>query len=84
MENKIMSKKPAPVIEINQAWCKGCVICVKVCPKNVLAMSGVYPIVVAIDSCNACGLCEVLCPDFAITVKKADQSTVNQPEQLKA
>ncbi len=73
--------KIAPVIEINQAWCKGCVICVKVCPKDVLAMDGLYAKVVAIEGCNACGLCEVLCPDFAITVKKADQAAAKKAEQ---
>ncbi len=79
-----MSKKAPPVIEVNQAWCKGCVICVKVCPRNVLAMNGVYPTVVSIDACNACGLCEVLCPDFAITVKRGDQPVAAGPEKASA
>ena len=78
-----MAKK-APVIEVNQAWCKACVICVRVCPKNVLAMDGLYPKVVTIEACNACGLCEVLCPDFAITVKKADDAPANKREQVTA
>ena len=76
-----MAKK-APVIEVNQAWCKACAICVKVCPKDVLAMDGLYPKVVAIEACNACGLCEVLCPDFAIKVRKADEAPGNKREQV--
>jgi 2-oxoglutarate ferredoxin oxidoreductase subunit delta len=55
-------------IDINENWCKGCEICVEVCPKNVLKMEDFVAKVVDLDSCIECMLCEVLCPDFAIVV----------------
>ncbi len=63
------------MIEIIQDWCKGCEICIKRCPVNALEISdrlnkrGVYPpILKEVNECNFCRLCELLCPDFAITV----------------
>jgi NAD-dependent dihydropyrimidine dehydrogenase PreA subunit len=34
----------------------------------VLAMEGMYPVVVKVDACTGCLQCELLCPDFAIEV----------------
>ncbi|MBM3325531.1 MAG: 4Fe-4S dicluster domain-containing protein [Calditrichaeota bacterium] len=55
--------------------CKGCEICVEVCPKAALKMivtpdrwEGAMVEVVDIMACNACMLCEHQCPDFAIEV----------------
>ena len=55
-------------IHVKEAWCKSCVICVAICPKSVLEMRAGYPTVVDLPACTACALCEVHCPDFAITV----------------
>ncbi len=60
-------------------WCKGCGFCVEFCPKEVLDNSEAFnrkgyhpPKVVKGDTCNLCGTCEMICPDFAIfTVKLA-------------
>jgi len=50
-------------------WCKKCEVCVSFCPKDALAMGeDDHPYLANPDRCNSCGLCEVLCPDFAITV----------------
>ena len=63
------------MIEIILDWCKGCEICVKRCPVDALEYSnelnkrGVYPPILKEENeCNYCRLCELLCPDFAITV----------------
>ncbi len=63
-------EKVLPTIEIKKEWCKGCEICVEFCPTNVLAMNGPVVEVVNLEACTACGLCEIRCPDFAITVTK--------------
>jgi len=57
-------------IEINEEWCKGCAICVEFCPKAVLAMNRRgKPEVMDLEACTKCQLCDLRCPDFAITVK---------------
>ena len=55
--------------------CKGCGFCIKFCPRNVLQESKEfnqkgyhYPCVAKPEACAACGLCEMICPDFAISV----------------
>jgi 2-oxoglutarate ferredoxin oxidoreductase subunit delta len=56
-------------IEINDAWCKGCAICVEFCPKEVLRMTPQDKVeVINLEACTKCLRCEQLCPDFAIVV----------------
>jgi 2-oxoglutarate ferredoxin oxidoreductase subunit delta len=61
-------KEPA-VITVNIAWCKGCEICVAFCPRSVLEMEGGKVKVARPEDCIKCMLCELRCPDFAITVE---------------
>ena len=63
------------MIEIVLDWCKGCEICIKRCPvdafeiSDILNKRGIYPPKLKENNeCNYCRLCELLCPDFAITV----------------
>ena len=67
-----MSNK-AEVI-VNEAWCKGCEICVDICPRDVLIMQDFVAKVVQIDQCTGCMMCELLCPDFAIVVHPQEKS----------
>ena len=53
--------------------CKGCDFCIEFCPNQVLESSpefnckGYHPPVMKADhECNNCGICEVICPEFAI------------------
>jgi indolepyruvate ferredoxin oxidoreductase beta subunit len=58
-----------PEIEIREPWCKGCEICVVVCPQNCLQMNGAKKaVVVNASTCIRCMLCERLCPDLAVNV----------------
>ena len=56
-------------IVINRAWCKGCGICIDLCPKGALTKDTKekavweYP-----EKCNRCGLCVPRCPDLAIII----------------
>lgn len=66
-------------LEITETWCKGCDICVKMCPQRCLALNAAQvATLTAPDACTACRLCEWLCPDFAIRV------TMNVEEGLAA
>ncbi len=63
------------MIIVNEDWCKGCGMCIERCPVKALEQSdklnrrGVYPPrLKENNSCNYCRLCELICPDFAITV----------------
>jgi len=63
---------PAPYqirLEITEAWCKSCDICVKMCPEHCLRLNeDRVAELYAPEKCTGCRLCEWLCPDFAIRV----------------
>ena len=61
------------LIKIDEKLCKGCDICYTICPVNVFKKSdkinkkGYFiPNPVNDDKCIKCGLCVVMCPEFAI------------------
>ncbi len=57
-------------LEINAAWCKGCDICVKLCPERCLKLNAEQVAVLADpERCTGCHVCEWLCPDLAISVR---------------
>jgi 2-oxoglutarate ferredoxin oxidoreductase subunit delta len=57
-------------VEIFEAWCKACGICVAFCPCQCLEASEEGPPRVSRpDLCSGCGWCEIHCPDFAISVR---------------
>lgn len=59
----------APVIDISEPWCKGCEICVVVCPQACLKMNDRNRAeVVKAETCIRCMLCEWMCPDLAVRV----------------
>lgn len=65
--------KSVGTVEILVDACKGCELCIPVCPPKVLVMSeGVnsigfrYPEVR--DGCTGCELCAEICPDYCFEV----------------
>ncbi|MDO7786160.1 4Fe-4S dicluster domain-containing protein [Desulforamulus aquiferis] len=61
-------------IVVNQAWCKKCGICIAFCAKGVLALGdGGMVESVRSDNCVGCGICESLCPDYAITLEEEEE-----------
>ena len=63
----------AEKIEINTKWCKGCEICVELCPTGALEMVDFKAAVKDLEKCIACMQCELRCPDFAIVVYKKEK-----------
>jgi len=54
-------------------WCKGCGLCIAICPKKVLELSEqVKCVPVRPDDCIGCHQCDNVCPDMAITIKERD------------
>jgi len=63
-------------LHINPGYCKGCLICVENCaPKAIKAADKInsrgynLPIEDDMKRCSGCKLCEIVCPDFAITIE---------------
>jgi 2-oxoglutarate ferredoxin oxidoreductase subunit delta len=68
-------KKAVKEIIIDDQFCKGCNLCIEVCPRKVFTGShkrsrAGYSMPQASDpgKCSVCFLCEMTCPDLAITV----------------
>ena len=58
-------------VEVNSAWCKGCYLCIGVCPKSVLGMSErIKSTPVKEGDCIGCLQCEYICPELAITIRE--------------
>ena len=64
-------------ITIDKEKCKGCFLCVGVCPKamikaeETLNKKGVNPVKFeGQDECLGCCLCAIICPDCCIEVYK--------------
>lgn len=58
-------------IEINTLWCKGCGICIGMCPTGVLEFDeNMKAEVKYLDKCVNCKLCELLCPELAVSVEE--------------
>jgi 2-oxoglutarate ferredoxin oxidoreductase subunit delta len=68
VEKRVVAEHGTRTIAITPRYCKGCEICVRLCPKSVLEISAFKAKVVRIEDCIDCMQCELRCPDFAIEV----------------
>lgn len=66
------------LVKFNGNRCKGCELCVSVCPKKLIEISGAAvnamgyhtAMIENMDECTACANCALICPDGAINVYK--------------
>lgn len=66
---------------IEENLCKGCGLCVSVCPKKVLEISkqvnskGYFPAYQARpEDCIRCAICCTMCPDVAISITETEET----------
>lgn len=71
---------PRGKIEFMSERCKGCGFCIEFCPMGVLEVSNEFnrrgyhpPKMIDGAKCTLCGVCEDVCPDFAIFIKKCEE-----------
>jgi 2-oxoglutarate ferredoxin oxidoreductase subunit delta len=61
-------------IVINSERCKGCGLCITVCPKDNIEIakqsnaSGYFPAVAKNTACSGCAKCAIICPEGIIEV----------------
>ena len=74
-------------VVIAARFCKGCELCMSVCPKGCFERSdalnayGVYPMRLCADAaCIGCSQCALMCPDSAIEVYRAESKRASTQE----
>jgi len=73
-----MEARHMPRVEFREDRCKGCSLCISVCPKKIILLredvlncKGFHPAGVdEMDKCIGCAFCAVICPDSVIEVEK--------------
>jgi 2-oxoglutarate ferredoxin oxidoreductase subunit delta len=79
LDHIMAKKKRTGNIVIDEELCKGCYLCISVCPNKVITISeklnhqGYYPAEANNDNnegnnCTGCAMCATICPDVAIEV----------------
>ncbi|HUV31528.1 MAG TPA: 4Fe-4S binding protein [Acidobacteriota bacterium] len=65
-----------PGVIVDKNHCKGCELCVKACPQQILSLSQditlrgyFYAQMHDPSRCIGCRICAIVCPDVAITVQ---------------
>lgn len=66
-------------ITIDKVYCKGCKICINVCPKGIFKLSNerqsygmLLPYAAEKERCIGCKICELMCPDGCINVEEEE------------
>lgn len=84
-EVKVQSTKMTGKIIINTERCKGCGLCVQVCPRASIAISkrsnksGYFPAEVKNSDCTGCTACAIICPETIIEVHRDENILAVEP-----
>jgi 2-oxoglutarate ferredoxin oxidoreductase subunit delta len=74
-------------IIIKTERCKGCGLCVAVCPKGSIIISkksnksGYFPAETSNAECTGCALCALMCPDVVIRVFREEDASSVKPSK---
>lgn len=79
---------PVGHVRIIEARCKGCGFCIEFCPNACLKESkrfnakGYHPpeLVFHAEDCVNCGLCTLICPEFAIYTELQEQKKITEED----
>jgi len=82
---------PHGKVEIIEDRCKGCGFCIEFCPNECLKESkrfnvkGYHPPELAFqaEDCVDCGLCSLICPEFAIFTELKAAKKITEDDILK-
>jgi 2-oxoglutarate ferredoxin oxidoreductase subunit delta len=72
-------------IIINIERCKGCGLCVAVCPKSCIVISkksnksGYFPAEAKNTDCTGCAMCAIICPEVVIEVFREENAPADKP-----
>jgi 2-oxoglutarate ferredoxin oxidoreductase subunit delta len=76
-------------ITIDTERCKGCGLCVAVCPQNGIVISnqsnktGYFPAQATNANCTGCCMCAIACPDVVIEVYRDNNIVAIEPDRKK-
>jgi 2-oxoglutarate ferredoxin oxidoreductase subunit delta len=68
-------------IEVLEIFCKGCELCVSICPQHSLILSrdvnrnGFHFPEANSNPCSGCKQCAIICPEAAIEIRIVDEKT---------
>jgi len=76
------------MVVIDEDRCKGCSLCVSVCPVEILQLAedrfnakGYRPVEVTdAEACTGCAMCATICPDVVFTVYRRKRRTARQSQ----
>jgi NAD-dependent dihydropyrimidine dehydrogenase PreA subunit len=67
--NRLTYLKGVVTLKLDEKKCRGCGMCLEVCPHEVFEMNPRHAVILNRDACMECGACSRNCPFEAITVE---------------
>ena len=79
--------KAKGMVVVDEDRCKGCGLCVTVCPAEILQLAegrfnakGYWPVEVTDPGkCTGCAMCATICPDVVFTVYRRKRKSKRAP-----